>query len=170
MNLNSTNSGGPGPWWAGSLWSGLSRYPIRERRVLERGSGLRQQCWPPAWQQRPLGSKGNGEGQKCMGLLSGSTHDVGNGSSQSCPPGAPPSIAPWSSEGTIGTCQALEVNKTFSLQETTGQGASCQAHAKEVTAQVARKGVTPLTGPRGRTLLEDISLNPLTLPFPLQIY
>lgn len=65
-----------------------------------------------------------------------------------------------------GTCQALEVNKTFSLQETTGQGASCQAHAKEVTAQVARKGVTPLTGPRGRTLLEDISLNPLTPPSP----
>lgn len=69
-----------------------------------------------------------------------------------------------------GTCQALEVNKTFSLQETTGQGASCQAHAKEVTAQVARKGVTPLTGPRERTLLEDISLNPLTPPSPPQIY
>lgn len=34
---------------------------------------------------------------------------------------------------------------------------------------MARKGVTPLTGPRGRTLLEDISLKPFT-PLPLYKY
>lgn len=33
------------------------------------------------------------------------------------------------------------------LRETTVQRASCQAHAKEVTAQVARRGVTPQQGP-----------------------